>query len=308
MTQSEINSLIRIQARRAVLAAAAQATNATADILYEYVDNFAKSTKNRKSSFEKIYRQAGEAGQQAILKAYDKKHGRSRSYRQNDRGKWRRYSNGALRRALASNEMWRATPSGLNFINPRFLDSQAEQWWKLSFGAAPRPVTPHKAATMRFFGQSVKGFELEGKPSDAFAIPPGFFSTEAHAKTPKDGVRRDGGPNFYPVALMSGLGAPNQRSAKSRRELGRWLRSNGGTVRRMSQGIRGTRYLDAGVDEINRILPKLVEDQIMGWLDEARKGVKSKTGKTIRVPGSGPLGRFQGMSPQMVSSLNRRRA
>ena len=138
MTQSEINSLIRIQARRAVLAAAAQATNATADILYEYVDNFAKSTKNRKSSFEKIYRQAGEAGQQAILKAYDKKHGRSRSYRQNDRGKWRRYSNGALRRALASNEMWRGLRPAFSRIKVSRAVVEVELWCRPSSSNSPQ--------------------------------------------------------------------------------------------------------------------------------------------------------------------------
>lgn len=310
--QADVSHLIRIQAKNAVLIAAAQSTKMAADVLNEYADNLAKATKNRARTMQKVYEKAGQAGQEAVLKRYNAKHGRSKAYRQNDSGKWRRYSNGALKEALASKEMWKATPSGLTFINPRFLDARAEQWAKLNFGAAPASQAAHRAAPMRFFGQNVPGFELGGDPGKAFSIPAGIFSSDIHAKTPEEGVEADKGKRFYPLALMSGMGAPSTsahslRSAKNRRDLSRWLRANGGTARRISKGIRGTRFLDAGVDEINKVLPKLVEDQIMTWLDEARKGVKSKHGKTIRVPGSGPLGRFQSASPQAISALNRKR-
>ena len=308
---AEASRLIRITAQQAAAAAAAESTRLVSEVLNTYVDNYSKAAHNRGSTMRKIYEEVGAAGQAAILREYDARHGKSRSYRQNDSGKWRRYSGGVLREALASPQMWKATAYGLNFINPRFLDERAKQWAKLNFGAAPATQRSHKVTPMEFFGKTIPGFDLEGVPGRAFSIPVGFFSSDVHERTPPGGVTADRGKRFYPLALMTDIGAPasdakSLESKQNRRALRLWLKANEGSAKRMSRGIRGTRFLDAGVNEINRTLPPLVEKQVLTWLDEARKGVTSVRGKTIRVPGSGPLGKFQGMSPQAFSSLSRR--
>lgn len=237
-----------------------------ATVVDAMADSLAKAVRNRPAQMKKIFTQVAQDGQDAILRAYDEHYGRSTPYRWDDEGKWRRYSNHALRNALASPSLYHVTPDGLDFILGAFLDEKARQWYRLNFGAAPRGSLPHSPTMMSFFGQEIEGGKLEGGPGKGFTIPAGFFSDTAKGSTPSvlKNVTPFGqgrGQPFYPAALITGGSA---RLGKA-------------SGRKLSQGILGTRYLDAGVDAINLSFPRQIELLTSSWMDEARAGAGGST-------------------------------
>lgn len=149
-----------------------------------------------------------------VLAAYDESVRPGNGYRTNDGTKWPRYGNGALRRALASPNMFVASYSGISFINQTVLDHEAKHWARLNFGAYPLrghegspPARPGPSpVSLQLFGETVGAIRPYGHPSAAFGIPPGIWvganvRRSAKGKSAGSTMRwRNKPAGFYPTA------------------------------------------------------------------------------------------------------------
>jgi hypothetical protein len=274
---------------------AGRLTGDLVEVFGAYIAGLKAAVRNRPTRLAALWQQAGEEGQRAILASYDAAYGNSTPYRWDDQGKNRRYSNRALRRALASPQLFRAGPDGLDFIRTAYLDQEARQWYRLNFGAAPRGLSHPSAQRMSFFGLfDLKGLNLDAYgPSGGFSIPPGVWSNQALASTPKGSdlaaLIRSGtgrGRAFYPVKLD---------------DAGTGVRRHHVSEARLTRGIQGTGFLNDGVDAVNKAFPQAFEKLFVEWGQEA---LGNSTGS--RPPGSGYLGGVAGTprGRQLMNSLN----
>lgn len=150
-----------------------------------------------------------------------------------------RYAGGALLRAIKAPDFFRATATGLQFINTSRLDREAKQWKRLNFGAGAGAIRPPGRYEVSFNGLLVATLGLTPDPRPGFKMPPGFFLG------PNGRVQRGGEPGtgmFYPT--------------------GRPLMSP-------TYGIVGTNFLDAGVRRIARELGPVYFGLMQGHLDQA---------------------------------------
>lgn len=148
--------------------------NATNKTLGEGVQRFFKSKNSIRSdlvgNLNTFHRQLGLEAQLAMVEAYSTRP-RTRtpaSYRMGDR-----YSGGVLLAALSDSSNVQTTNESLNFIDENFMDSNAPQWRRLTFGTGKtEPDSNPKlraARTRRFIREIPMG--RKWKPSKAFYLP-----------------------------------------------------------------------------------------------------------------------------------------
>ena len=108
----------------------------------EYIGLFAKSLKgevyrNQRSRMTRIHKEVGQRARDAALHAYLDSHKHHASgYRKDASDPWKRYSGGAMEKALSSDSvMFRAGYDGLSYVNMAQFDRRAKQWYRLNFGA-----------------------------------------------------------------------------------------------------------------------------------------------------------------------------
>lgn len=173
------------------------------------------------------------------------------SYREDDG----RLSGGKLKRAINSPNMFRAAPDGIAFINRAWLDNQAAHWYRLNFGAGSKASLGRrpKNQTMRFFGEVVGSYGLEGfPPSPSFRIPPGWFGGTGKP-TPLGGAT---GQRFDPLRNIRKISNPQTQRAAFSVAFRRSKSSQGAKFTSIqSRGIAAMGFLDAGVSSIARNMP-----------------------------------------------------
>lgn len=174
-----------------------------------------------------------------------------------------RFANGKMSRALASPQMFDARWDGVSFINKPWLDRNAAQWYRLSFGAGTRGQTtpPHRNYNVNFFGASAFSMSLQSfGPSAGFSMPAGiwfgFDQSTSGTTSPGDSAnqKRPGQPN------------------PARRGLDQFVPGSFGGkafAGRRTAGIQGTAYLDAGVAALTRELGRGWSVLMTEWFEEA---------------------------------------
>ncbi len=204
----------------------------------------ASVTRNRERSIKRIHREAAEDALWSIQEAYRKGVKRGRTpYRVGDR-----YSGGVLERALISPNMYTEARDGLDFINPRWLDSQAKQWYRMNFGVGPRGSGTRRPGNAKvvIFGQETPiDFALRGyKPGPAMDLPAGFWKSQGGRAHSWSAGRRRYGDQFFPT---------------------------GKEAIYPTLGFRGSRFLDAGVERLAKTLPIQYMKMMDSYFTEYKK-------------------------------------
>lgn len=221
----------------------------------------------REKDLAKVHKKTALLARSAVLSAYEESGiGSGKSYRQNDPGKLRRYSGGAMERAIKNKSFVVGDANGIAFIDKDMMDRTAKQWYRLNFGTLPKGSKNPAVGSMKFFGKaSSQRAELTGfGPSRAFGLPdgPGIgFWSSTYAKTSK-------GPLS---ASHSGRGAFYVRF-RGQKFIGNRPPTSFKTL--MSSGIQGKRFLDAGARSINAEYPRLLTGMIRDWEVKAAKALK----------------------------------
>lgn len=223
--------------------------------------NIGRIFANRRVDTERkkrMHAEIGQRGQRAVLNSYAQAvtaHKKVPSYRVGG-GRKGRYAGGALRRAIGQSNFYEATATGLNFINRNELDKEAAHWHRLNFGAGDKAGKGRRAQVfqVRWGGLVAATLGLEDGPSPAFGLPVGFW-IGGEGAAPGSGIPRvtkfGGGSHqaFYPT---------------------------GTTQRFPTDGIAARRFLDTGVREIARELPRAYEGYYREIYAEAKKDPTSR--------------------------------
>lgn len=255
-------------------------------------------TRNREGRLKRLHEEAAQDALRHIKHAYEHRNPRRNMtpYRINETGKNGepvRYSGGRLEKALTSPEMYRVARDGLDFIDPLFLDRAARQWYRLNFGAGERGQETRKPPRQRMvmFGQSVGDFALNNfGPSRGFVLPAGFWTNRAGSEIfPFNRDRNQ--DRFYPLrtsgrALLDEIAEKQRRARRLKaagpsgmRELQQtnlyfYLERNRfdprhiKTTKTLTVGIKGSRFLDAGVNRLAKTLPFFYTELYNEWFDE----------------------------------------
>ena len=232
-----------------------------------------KIEESKVKDLERIHKQTARLAQDAILEAYRGSGiGLTPSYRYQDRGKLKRFSNGAMEKALKNSKLIESDATGIRFINQSVLDQLAPQWYRLNFGAAPRGSKNPPVGSMRFMRKaSSQRVELTGfKPSKAFNVPSGGVSgmwSSTFAASSNVPLRT--------LAKGSGRGALYIKRRGMKITGPRGGRVSPTFFRNIeSRGIQGKRFLDAGARSINIEYPKLLTAMVRSWEADAKKNLK----------------------------------
>lgn len=184
----------------------------------------------------RIHQQQARNAQRTILGSYDSSLGKNRTspvgYRADDTGINKRYSGGALRRALADPAFVGATADSVLIANTSLLNRRAKQWRRLNFGAGgvgggSAPPTQIKARGPDGRPVVLGSIGLNEGPSPGFRIPPGVWMEGA----------------FYPYGSMV---RPSRFETDSE---GNLRRKPGFRVQtaRQTRGVKNRNFIDAGL-------------------------------------------------------------
>lgn len=217
-----------------------------------------KVTRNREGRIKAIHTEAAEDALYAIRAAYrgrEKPH--SFSYRVGENRE-----TGKLLKAITDREMYHVGRDGLDFINPRHLDNSAKHWYRMNFGAGGKGAgtPPPPPAIMKFLGGSID-IGLKGyTPSAPFLLPPGIWRDRGGTVHPwdKSRLRMD---SFHPTPI-------------------------GSVPKHFSEGIRGSRFLDAGVTRLSKTLPQQYSLLFREWFKEYDQGSGPLTSQVVTLSAS----------------------
>jgi hypothetical protein len=226
-----------------------------------FYNNLSRLMKNKNARVRQMLEVVAEKAKAETLGRYDARVGKLSPYRGQDSGSNRRYSGGAMRSILKGNNWYRVAPDGIAWIIPSSFDRKARQWYRLNFGAAPAGSDLNFTHyQVKFFGRTMDGPDMDSfPPSRAFAMPAGIWGSQAFPKTPDQPSKVEpfGGRYFYPIG-----GFKNTEGVTA-------------TARRATKGIVGARFLDVGLQSINKNLPAAIE--VLAWetVNEAYRAGKS---------------------------------
>jgi len=247
------------------------ANSEVAKILRKYARLFGKDING--SSFKEMNKDIAEGARSAVIQAYAASGiGSTPSYRWNDTGTLKRYSDGAMERAFNDPKFVTFDNKYILFADKIVLDSHAPQWYRLNFGAAPggseKPKTPNmKFPSVLGGGTQFPGAELIGfKPSKAFSVPGsglGIWSSTRAGSTPGKTLVPSRGSGVGYLYVGSSMIIKSQKGTKAP-----FFRS-----RRSKFGIQGKRYLDAGSAYININYPKQLAKLISSMENKAIKSI-----------------------------------
>lgn len=222
-------------------------------------------TANRNVSRSKGLKQLNEdiadKTREKILAAYDQRGiGDRPSYRYNDRGRWRRYSNGRMEKAIRDPKTIRADNTGIHFIDTARMDYWAKQWYRLNFGTKGKGSrSAPTAAPMQMFGTTVGRVSLDQFPaSEDFRVPRGFWSNTFAPKTAGTKLTLPKGQDAFYAA---------RKDKRQRAIVGR---NHPFFTGRNGSAIEGKRFLDEGAKYINTNYGKRFEALARTWLEIKR--------------------------------------
>lgn len=226
------------------------ATSATSKQLVEIARAIDRGLHS--ADFANANRAIGAAAQRSVLASYDQTVGRSdrsgaSGYRQT--GKFKRYSGGRLRAALASPDFWHADETGIYFINVDLLNQQAAQWARINFGAGARGHGSRRSFDVRFSDLVVVSLGLNEGARPAFTMPTGYFTEGANGPIVAPDRSNPPGRAFY----VYGTG-PHAKTRYVTNDEGERVRVPV-VGKKATQGIRARNFLDAGVARIARETP-----------------------------------------------------
>jgi hypothetical protein len=266
--------------------------------LYTWSEVMYKNEADR-SQLEEMHEKIATEVQQRVIRAYTASQQKGRrlpSYRWADKGKMRRFSNKQMLKALQSESFIEYDYKGVYFPNVKHMDNAAAQWYRLNFGTAPRAQINVDQPNMKFGQRETKtsvNFN-SFKPSAAFMVPSsvdarGVWSGRFLSKSPVFGSSR---------SLLQGRRMSRIKAGYSGRFRGQYgpgrgalyLIPNGamgslGFEARMSKGIVGARFLDAGADYLNRNYGQELSKLLDTWRRSANSaGKRVAERKTVAVP------------------------
>lgn len=249
-------------------------TNIQVSEAFARFSRYWRQSSIRRPGMAEVNERIGREAQQEVLRVYSERVGKRPSYRQNDRGKWRRYSGERMRNALADPTFMSSDHRGIYFGDVDFLDKKAPQWYRLNFGASPRSQGRKPAqGSMKFFNRAIPlRIDLSGyPPSDAFFIPKGAFFSRDFAKASVGPKLR----GVMPSEDARGLDAMfvMRRGVKLKRINKNYPMSIFGD-RRDASGIKGARFFEAGARHINENYGPAVTKLTRDWFDEAIRKMK----------------------------------
>lgn len=225
------------------------------------------------SSIEAINRDVAKGAQRAVIEAYGASGiGRRKPYRQNDIGKLRRYSGGAMERALSDPQFAITRGRTIYFGNVSMLDRKAKQWYRLNFGALPRGSKDPDVGKMKFPRSmggrtSRRSASLNGfKPSPRFSVPNsgiGIWSSTFLAGSQFGEIKAVANGTRGKGALYLG-GVRVKGSANGRAPFFK---------AKPSMGIEGKRFIDAGARYINEQYPRRLSREFRKWNASAIRSV-----------------------------------
>jgi hypothetical protein len=151
---------------------------------------------------------------------------------------------GQLFRLVRRNDLVRADEYGISYINAAAMDKEAAHWRRLNFGAGAAAGEQPGPFTIRLFGQAEINVDFgeAQRPSPAFVLPRGFFLQGGQWQRPNAGLRGHGSIGaFYPDRM-----SPYRP--------------------RVTEGIRGRHFLEAGLEVLERELPIRYADLLNLWI------------------------------------------
>jgi hypothetical protein len=214
-----------------------------------------KTNAERQKGLREVHSQLSRETMSVVLDFYDLLgSAKNPSYREDDPDtgrprQFKRYSNGAMVRALSDSRNYTFSNREFSFINKEVMDSHAKQWYRLNFGTVGRPGQPVTIPPMKFMGvQTGRRISLDQyKPSKRVFMPKGYWSGTFASKTKGTALKRGTGA-FYPSAL---------------RPVGGYAKL---VPMRPVKGIEGKHFLDAAALFINKRYPQLLENMIDDWM------------------------------------------
>lgn len=248
----------------------------TAKIVSRYIRSMYRDS-NKRADLRAMHEQLSAGAAAAALQAYEQSGiGGKPSYRYAEarNSPLFRFANGRMRLALGSPEQLnKVDDTGIALFNKRWLDKNARQWYRLNFGALPQSSAMPNQGVVRMFNKTAsRRISLAGYgPSQAFFVPQtikgrGIWSSKALPRTNLRALRgsnvTDGSGGFLYVV------GPNFK----------------GSFRgKVSKGIRGARFLDAGVRSVNNGYGPALTNVFRKWDREARQAAARGARGTINV-------------------------
>ena len=246
-------------------------------MLKSYAKIFSKQASS--SALMELNKSVAQGARAAVKEAYLASGiGEKASYRWNDQGLLKRYSNEAMQRAFDDPNFVTFDSKSISFANRKTLDSYAKQWYRLNFGAAPGSSVAPSTSPMRFSPYlggvtQTPGAELTGfAPSKPFNVPMrglGMWSSTPAGSTPgKKLTSGRPGQYLYVGTSMIAKYKKNAAGGEIAEERSMFFSS-----KPSKKGITGKRFLDAGSEYINVQYPLALESLIKGWEAAARAGI-----------------------------------
>ena len=194
-----------------------------------------------KTTFTKAHKRIAAEMKSSVLHSYDQRVTAREEFAPYRIGR-NRLSGGVLKRALRGAGMFVADGTSIGFINEGTMDSEAAHWRRLNFGAGGAAFDLYKGQQFVVqFGKTRLGkIGSTQEPSGDVLMPQGYWS--------KGGKQL---PGFYPTGQVAD---------------------------RMTKGIPGRRFLDAGLKAFARELPIAYEDLLVQFKDKAVKTAATGSG------------------------------
>lgn len=177
-TQAEFNNLTFAVVARIQTAFRRAVAEGVGEAIIKGFDQFAKSINNV-SANKQVFLAANEVlatnMRTAVLASYDQVVEGERQfppYRVGDR------HSGALRPALQNRNLIVATPQGIGFVDETILNSQANHWQRLQYGAGGAGGRPAIPVELVFEGEPLAFLVLGQGPRPAFRMPFGTWTEE----------------------------------------------------------------------------------------------------------------------------------
>lgn len=250
------------------------------------LSKFTRALQSDKSSVSNgmrtLHEHVGQGAKKAVLEGYANSGiGRGESYRDQAPGKLRRYSRGAMERALNNPGMVTHDSTRLNFVNNRSMDRLAKQWYRLNFGAKSRGQGGRAPAIKSWkMGRKQISFTLSLEAYDAsqgFRVPQSSWYTGAWSNIASP-------TNLSYKELRPGLSKVNTNRGdylylvtRKKVEMKTGKRAGSTQIRRepntfnarVSKGIQGAHFLEKGVDYINYEYPRQLYNLMDTWFTSA---------------------------------------
>lgn len=227
--------------------------------------------QSRGSDIKEMHEELARGARRAMLTSYQSSGiGKQKSYRQNDRGSLKRYSDGAMEDAILQGGAY-ATESGISLLDTTEMDAIARQWYRLNFGtmaSKPGPKTEPIKFKSRSTGVKFSMDDFGPSRSGSFKIPYGFFSNQRRGSTTgrfdaeSPSYARKGADAFY-VINRDTKDAVEVRGVKKKP-----------FFRKRSADITGKRFLDAGAVYLNDHYGDSLEELTQEWVNKSNKKLK----------------------------------